>query len=817
VAGVSAEPYPPHKLFILEEAGDEIRTSMTYTEKGRNAAAITDARGFTTTNTYDGADRLLSKVTDAKGNETHYSYNPDNDLLTRIHTQVNGQTIENTYTYDSGDRLSDIGHNGFTYHYDYDEFGNQTGVSIGDTVLEESSYLPHNGELAQTTYANGDVLENIYDKELRLKEQKWNGSLSGRNTYDGYGNVAVHEDLLNGIREEYQYDLIGRLVRQENSLGQAMEIAYDGKNRVESIYQKLEIKGSAGTGNSAGITSKIKTGYVYGKAEKQQSPGLLYGLTIDGEEKISYTYDALARLAAKKLHLGDGKEWETTYCYLKGVGEGTTTTLLEHLKSGDDTLSYTYDALGNISTIAENGIIKTGYTYDALSQLIREDNRLEDKTICYTYDAGGNLRTRKTYGYTQDETITGAVLEEHTYTYGNTRWKDQLTAYDGGTITYDAMGNPLNYRGMQMEWQHGRELKQLVKDGRTIRYTYDEEGIRLSKTSGETKEEYFLNGNKIVTMKAGTDVMHFIYDADGSLFSMRLNGEDYYYLHNGQHDITGLVDSSGNQVVSYQYDSWGRQTSMTDSTQSKAGSRNPFRYREYFLDEETGLYYLGSRYYDPTIGRFVNLDNTEVLEIRQESLIEHNMYAYGLNNPVNIIDTNGNWAMLVQIVIGASLGAAIEISSQVLTQGSENINWKKVRIAALGGAISASGCGKIVQSIAGGVLNVMSDSADKNNLKPVDKIKSFAFGCLSNYGDGAGVGRTMRKWSGANKVAKSMRKQIKTATKETRKVLRHYIRKSNRIRKKAMRKLVRNYTSYIYSSVGWRIVAYHLQKNKRKN
>ncbi|MDD3217845.1 MAG: hypothetical protein PHC41_03395 [Lachnospiraceae bacterium] len=643
MAGVSAEPYPPHKLFILEEAGDEIRTSMTYTEKGRNAVAITDARGFTTTNTYDGADRLLTKVTDAKGNETHYSYNPDNDLLTRIHTQVNGQTIENTYTYDSGDRLSDIGHNGFTYHYDYDEFGNQTGVSIGDTVLEESSYLPHNGELAQTTYANGDVLENIYDKELRLKEQKWNGSLSGRNTYDGYGNVAVHEDLLNGIREEYQYDLIGRLVRQENSLGQAMEIAYDGKNRVESIYQKLEIKGSAGTGNSAGITSKIKTGYVYGKAEKQQSPGLLYGLTIDGEEKISYTYDALARLAAKKLHLGDGKEWETTYRYLKGAEEGTTTTLLEHLKSGDDTLSYTYDALGNISTIAENGIIKTGYTYDALSQLIREDNRLEDKTICYTYDAGGNLRTRKTYGYTQDETITGAVLEEHTYTYGNTRWKDQLTAYDGGTITYDAMGNPLNYRGMQMEWQHGRELKQLVKDGCTIRYTYDEEGIRLSKTAGETKEEYFLNGNKIVTMKAGTDVMHFIYDADGSLFSMRLNGEDYYYLHNGQHDITGLVDSSGNRVVSYQYDSWGLQTSMTDSTQSKAGSRNPFRYREYFLDEETGLYYLNSRYYDPECGRFVNVDCASLVDTIPATFSDKNLYVYCDNNPVMRKDLKGNF------------------------------------------------------------------------------------------------------------------------------------------------------------------------------
>lgn len=570
------------------------------------------------------------------------------------------------------------------------------------------------------------MLENIYDKELRLKEQKWNGSLSGRNTYDGYGNVAVHEDLLNGIREEYQYDLIGRLVRQENSLGQAMEIAYDGKNRVESIYQKLEIKGSAGTGNSAGITSKIKTGYVYGKAEKQQSPGLLYGLTIDGEEKISYTYDALARLAAKKLHLGDGKEWETTYCYLKGVGEGTTTTLLEHLKSGDDTLSYTYDALGNISTIAENGIIKTGYTYDALSQLIREDNRLEDKTICYTYDAGGNLRTRKTYGYTQDETITGAVLEEHTYTYGNTRWKDQLTAYDGETITYDAMGNPLNYRGMQMEWQHGRELKQLTKDGKTLHYEYDDNCIRVGKKGSGKTENYYLRGEKIATIQSGNDIMHFVYDAEGTLFSIRLDGTDYYYLHNGQNDIIGLIDSQGIQVVSYQYNSWGRPINMTDVSHDGVGSKNPFRYKEYFWEEETGLYYVGSRYYDPETGRFLNPDTPSLVKAGLESHNNKNLYSYCDNNPITRSDKEGEfWSIAAGAAIGAVIGAGSELVGQLVESGGKSVDLKSVLIAgasgALSGAVASTGLGlsgqTVVNAAIGGISETLSQIGGKATVK----------------------------------------------------------------------------------------------------
>ena len=128
-------------------------------------------------------------------------------------------------------------------------------------------------------------------------------------------------------------------------------------------------------------------------------------------------------------------------------------------------------------------------------------------------------------------------------------------AYNGEMITYDTMRNPLKYRDMELTWEHGRKLKQVMKDGHEINDTYDSEGVRTSKNVDGKITQYYLNGNKIVMMKTEGDVVHFVYDADGELVSMKLNGENYYYIQNIQGDIVGLIDSSGVQVVSYQYGS----------------------------------------------------------------------------------------------------------------------------------------------------------------------------------------------------------------------------------------------------------------------
>ena len=120
--------------------------------------------------------------------------------------------------------------------------------------------------------------------------------------------------------------------------------------------------------------------------------------------------------------------------------------------------------------------------------------------------------------------------------------------------------------------------------------------------------------------------------------SVTYDGVEYFYLKNAQGDVTGLVNSSGTQVVAYTYDAWGNPLTTTGTMADTLGKLNPFRYRGYFYDTETGLYYLGSRYYNPETGRFINADNL----VDTEDLLGENLFAYCANNPVNHQDPSGH-------------------------------------------------------------------------------------------------------------------------------------------------------------------------------
>jgi YD repeat-containing protein len=136
----------------------------------------------------------------------------------------------------------------------------------------------------------------------------------------------------------------------------------------------------------------------------------------------------------------------------------------------------------------------------------------------------------------------------------------------------------------------------MSKSGTSVQYAYDPSGLRVRKavtTGGSTATtEYTLNGKLITHLKKGSDNLHFFYDASGRPAMFRRNDAWYYYLQNLQGDIVGIVNSSGALVVEYKYDAWGRQVSMTGSMASTVGRLNPFRYRGYVYDDETGLYFL---------------------------------------------------------------------------------------------------------------------------------------------------------------------------------------------------------------------------------
>ena len=220
------------------------------------------------------------------------------------------------------------------------------------------------------------------------------------------------------------------------------------------------------------------------------------------------------------------------------------------------------------------------------------------------------------------------------YGYGDTNWKDKLTSYDGQSITYDAIGNPLSYRGMTMSWT-GRRLNSITNSGVSNSYLYDANGIRIRKTIGSTVTEYFTNGSTILAEKTGSNILWYIYDSDGEILGFTYNGTPYYYIKNVQGDVYKVVNASGSVVASYTYDAWGKVTASSGAM----ADINPVRYRSYYYDKETNLYYLQSRYYDPETGRFINADG-----LFSSGITTTNMFSYCCNNPIVSADESGHYA-----------------------------------------------------------------------------------------------------------------------------------------------------------------------------
>ena len=292
------------------------------------------------------------------------------------------------------------------------------------------------------------------------------------------------------------------------------------------------------------------------------------------------------------------------------------------------------------------------YEYDNLNRLTSERIGVNGPETNWTYNAGGNI-TRKS--------VNGGQQIYYGY-QGN--WPDQLTDYDREAITYDACGNPVDYRGAAMTWTRGRMLETYSGgNGLYCNYAYNAEGYRVRKTigGGGLEHKYWLEGSRILKeTRVGyglvNDTLLYYYDA-GGVCGFNYNGTDYYYRKNLQGDVTHIHDVTGTLVGSYTYDAWGCCTIGTNI--GNIAETNPFRYRGYYYDSEIQMYYLNSRYYDPEVGRFINADS--VSYVAPKTINGLNLYAYCGNNPINNIDENGkNWKKIFTKI--ALIAAAVAIA-----------------------------------------------------------------------------------------------------------------------------------------------------------
>ena len=669
----------------------------TMTPDRNHTASVTDTNGSQTSYTYNASTEQLTGTSTynpetGKTISTNRVYNASNGRQTQMY--IDG-VLSMSYAYKNGG-LSSLTRKSYrnsigqwqSYGLAKDVWGNTSAVTVsastngstysGTRTLASYTYAANNGNLTGMTCGNGDSISYSYDSFDRLIKTRYNDTGDEiLYTYNAEGSLAQLELRRNSTTVgifSYEYDSLGRLIRSRQTDGtntiQRTEHLYDAANRLKQQNYTV--------GNKS-----FTTNYTYSSTD-----GLLTSMKTAQGATIGYTYDGLKRQKKTTVTSGSSTVLTTKYAYrtvsgdqtstqpeyykvIKGNGDGTSTaTILEGAK-------YTYDAAGNITMISESispfrKLVE--YQYDKQNQLVSakyytysgtSTTASSTTTYTYAYDTAGNLLTEKK---------NGATVK--TYTYGDSGWNDLLTSFRHGgktySISYDGSGNPTSYPRWQdntsyyMSWSNGRQLTYMdyattASNETQIRYAYDANGIRNSKKVNNTVHSYVTQSGKVVreTIGSGSSatILDFIYDNQGLPFALNYstnNGSSfttYYYVLNLQGDVVKLVDGGGTSVASYAYDAWGN---ILSSSGSKA-EINPLRYRGYYYDTETGFYYVSSRYYDPEIGRWINAD--DAIAGVGGDIRGYNLFAYCMNDPVNMSDHTGHWPQWIKNAASAVVNA----------------------------------------------------------------------------------------------------------------------------------------------------------------
>ena len=685
-------------------------TLSTYDILG-NLLSSTDEEGRKTTSVYDAAGRLLRQDADGQVTRNLYDgkgrlvqqidpdhYNADKDGLNQkppVNTYADPD-IGQRYVYaENGNLTYEINPDGKITGYTYDAYGNRSSqqfdmytftytpkgnistAKIGKQIIANYVY-DDEGNLTEVDYANGQKIRSNYSDNHKLLQVTYDDEESPRftYTYDELGELESKTDLVNHQKTVYNEDVIN-----------IYNIAQDGTETLVHSYESTdELFKEMAVGNT----------WMVNLLEHRDQ----FVLSENKSLNKSYTYDVDDKLTASRVYLQENTNEQTLFSTDYTYDEDRVTALEHTIGTTRDKYEYSYNEKHNISSVSHNGKA-VRYTYDDDGQLVRADDQELGKSFVYQYDDRGNLTGSSEYAYSTGE--LGAAVTNDTYTYG--KWLDRLTAFNGKPIGYDAAGNRTGYDGWTYVWEAGRQLKRMTKNGSTIDYKYDDNGIRTEKTVNGVTTKYTTIDGRITSQTDGTNTLYFRYDSKNELFGVNVNGTEYVYVKNLQGDVTGIADMSGNVVVQYRYDPWGQVESVSGSLADTLGQLNPMRYRGYYLDSETGYYYLQSRYYEPEMRRFINAD-----DILLAKLTNNNLFSYCKNNPIALFDPNGDLAIAISVVsffTALAFGTALIISAYAILSDSNVQKALTQLIQTTGNGIKTL-CREIVSSI-----NVAREKAAK--------------------------------------------------------------------------------------------------------
>lgn len=375
----------------------------------------------------------------------------------------------------------------------------------------------------------------------------------------------------------------------------------------------------------------------------------LVGLTKVNE------FDEFGMLKKTEVHQAGKTILSNTYAYKTRSDSKYLSKQIssETIKVGNQsfTRNYTTDALGNLTSISDSTFGNHSYEYDYRGFLTKADGEE------YEYDGNGNITRKGSINFVYDNVI-----------------KDRLVSVNGLAISYDS-SNPLNPTKYGSKWFtfEGRRLTRLTLTSGYYDYKYNDQGLRIQKKDyrGITWD-YTYDGDKLIYESSPYGKLNFLYDENNMLYGfIKDDIEKYIYIRDNLQNIIAITTLSGEIVVKYTYDAWGKLLSTTGSLASTIGALNPFKYKGYYYDQESGMYYCKSRYYVPDWCRWLNADNFNYLEF--DNLNNCNAFAYCENDPVLGYDPNGTWSWTkfwkgvgrIATGVGAIVAGAMVIASGV--------------------------------------------------------------------------------------------------------------------------------------------------------
>ena len=596
---------------LLTSSTGNDTSSYIYDAAGRTLLA--NENGDYTRTIYDNQGRIIQKIgpedydSTKDGLPTSNTYSDSNaghryvynETTGNLDSEINRLGITTDYTYYStGEKKTETFD---IYKYNYNIKGNLTKVYI-DGVNTLSYNYDEDYNLTSEVYANGQSIRYEYDDNGNLVKQYHNNDTSPYVTY------SYNTD--NELTKKVNHDTGLKYIYGENNSVSIYKLSDD--TLVQSYTEsKTEADEENGIESKTDIT-ETHFGTTYSSVIKDKS----VAYTI-GNNTVEYDYNENDNsISSDTVKYNNSNVLNSEYTY---DNNGNVT---EKDYGNSKSATNTYDTKSRISFTSYNN--KTyNYTYDVNSQLTAVSGT--NHSASYTYDSRGNIISK-----TVNEAST-------TFGYSNDGWNDKLTSVNGTALTYDANGNVLTYGNKSFTWSSGRNLAQITDGDNTYYYAYDENGIRTSKTVNGVTTYYNTRDGVILSQTDGTNTMYFQYDMNGAPIGFIYNGAQYFYITNQMGDVIAITDVNGTSVGNYEYDEWG----IVIHSDSDIANINPIRYRGYYYDNETDYYYLQSRYYDPSICRFVNADLIQVSKLNKGSYNGLNTFSYCNNNPINYSDPTG--------------------------------------------------------------------------------------------------------------------------------------------------------------------------------